>query len=57
MEGIKLTKEIESNDHKLAFLDCQMQRGHDNELEMNVFRKLDYGLAYTYCTKVTAVDF
>ncbi|CAH8669503.1 unnamed protein product [Schistosoma bovis] len=61
-ESIKLTKEIESVDHKLAFLDCLIERRHNNNLKINVFRKsthferyLDYCSAHAQCTKVNVV--
>ncbi|VDP73945.1 unnamed protein product [Schistosoma mattheei] len=30
-ENIRLTKELESVDHKLAFLDCLVERRHNNK--------------------------
>ncbi|CAH8464949.1 unnamed protein product [Schistosoma rodhaini] len=62
-EQINLTKEIESVDHKLAFLDCMVERRLNNrKLKINVFRKsthseryLDFDSAHALCTKVTVV--
>nr|CAX83713.1 reverse transcriptase [Schistosoma japonicum] len=59
---IKFTKEIETADHKLSFLDCLIERKQDNYLKINIFRKptysgkyLDYKSAHAKSTKVTVV--
>ncbi|CAH8593030.1 unnamed protein product [Schistosoma guineensis] len=62
-ENIKLTKELESVDHKLAFLDCLVERRHNNKkLKINVYRKsthseryLDFNSAHSQSTKINVV--
>ncbi|VDP47692.1 unnamed protein product [Schistosoma mattheei] len=62
-ESNKLTKEIESADHKLAFLDCLVERRHNNnKLKINVYRKpthsdryLDFDSAHAQCTKINVL--
>lgn len=61
-ESIKVTKKIESNNHKLAFLDCLIERRYNNQLKFSVFREsthyekyLDYSSTHACCTKFTII--
>ncbi|VDP43753.1 unnamed protein product [Schistosoma mattheei] len=62
-ESIRLMKELESVDHKLAFLDCLVEGRHkNNKLKINVCRKsthseryLDFDSAHARCTKINVV--
>nr|CAH8864966.1 unnamed protein product [Trichobilharzia regenti] len=59
-ETIKFSKEVESDENKLAFLDCLVKRKLDGKFKKNIFRKptnsdryLDYHSAHPFTTKVT----
>ncbi|VDP77728.1 unnamed protein product [Schistosoma mattheei] len=46
-ESSKLTEELESVDHKLAFLDCLFERRHNNnKSKINVYRKPTHSERY-----------
>nr|CAH8860870.1 unnamed protein product [Trichobilharzia regenti] len=59
-ETIKFSKEVESDENELAFLDCLVKRKLDGKFKINIFRKptnsdryLDYHSAHPFTTKVT----
>ncbi|CAH8541549.1 unnamed protein product [Schistosoma rodhaini] len=59
---IKFTKELESPENTLPFLDCLVERKVNNSLKISIFRKptnsgkfLDFKSAHPHSTKVTVV--